>query len=62
MTASSYEPAGPLASLALSNGLAETRVFGTRYFPAGVQAGDGSSVLDWQYATDATGNECGSFS
>ncbi len=56
VTASSYEPAGPLASVDLGNGLGETRVYDTRYFPSAVQAGDAMPVLDWQYTTDAVGN------
>ncbi len=56
VTASSYEPAGPLASLALGNGVIETRNYDTRYFPASIQAG---ALFDWQYATDAVGNITG---
>ncbi len=56
VTASSYEPNGPLASVDLGNGLAETRAYDTRYFPSAVQVGGAMPVLDWQYATDAVGN------
>ncbi|MEM7355824.1 MAG: hypothetical protein AAF657_33720, partial [Acidobacteriota bacterium] len=48
-----YEPAGPLASVDLGNGLSETRAFDTRYSPASIQVG---SLLDWQYTADAVGN------
>ncbi len=53
VTTSSYEPAGPLASLTLGNGLVETRGYDTRYVPTAIQAG---AVLEWQYGTDAVGN------
>ena len=52
----SYEPAGPLASLTLGNGVSETRSYDTRYYPAAIQAISGSSLLDWQYTPDAIGN------
>ncbi len=53
VTAASYKPSGPLSSLALGNGLLETRQFDTRYFPSTIKVGD---VLNWSYATDAVGN------
>ncbi len=56
VTASSYEPSGPLASVTIGNGLVETRGYDTRYVPASIQVG---AVLDWQYATDAVGNITG---
>ncbi len=56
VTGSSYEPAGPLASVVLGNGLTETRAYDTRYFPDAIQVDGGSPVLDWQYTTDAVGN------
>ena len=56
VTASSYEPAGPLASVTLGNGLTENRAFDTRYFPGAIQVDGGSPVLDWDYTTDDVGN------
>ena len=56
VTASSYEPAGPLASVTLGNGLTETWSFDTRYFPGAIQVNGGSPVLDWDYTTDDVGN------
>ena len=56
VTASSYEPAGPLASVTLGNGLTENRAFDTRYFPGAIQVNGGSPVLDWDYTTDDVGN------
>ncbi len=53
VTAASYKPSGPLASLTLGNGLVETRVFDQRYMPSAIQVG---GVLSWAYATDAVGN------
>lgn len=53
VSSATYKPSGPLATLALGNGLAETRSFTTRYFPAGIQV---PALLDWSYATDAVGN------
>ena len=55
--ASSYEPSGPLSSLTLGNGLSETRIYDTRYFPASIAVGDGvTTILDWQYTNDTLGN------
>lgn len=53
VTASSYKPYGPLASLSFGNGLAESRAFDTRYFPQGVTV---PGRLDWAYTTDDMGN------
>ncbi len=53
MTAATYLPSGPLTSLALGNGLAETRSFDSRYFPAGITV---PGRLDWTYSTDTIGN------
>jgi YD repeat-containing protein len=48
-----YEPFGPLDSLALGNGLTETRLFDARYFPDRIQV---PGRLDWDYTVDAVGN------
>ena len=56
VTASSYEPAGPLASVTLGNGLTENRAFDTRYYPGAIQVDGASPVLDWDYTTDDVGN------
>ncbi len=53
VTAATYLPSGPLTSLALGNGLAETRSFDSRYFPAGITV---PGRLDWTYSTDTIGN------
>jgi RHS repeat-associated protein len=53
VTVASYLPAGPLASLTLGNGLAETRAFTQRYFPSSIVLG---SLLNWTYSTDKEGN------
>ncbi len=53
VTAAAYLPSGPLTSLALGNGLAETRSFDARYFPAGIAV---PGRLDWTYSTDTIGN------
>jgi RHS repeat-associated protein len=53
VTAASYKPFGPLASLALGNGLTETRSFDARYFPDRIQV---PGRLDWDYTVDAVGN------
>jgi RHS repeat-associated protein len=53
VSSATYKPSGPLATLALGNGLAETRSFTTRYFPERIQV---PALLDWSYATDAVGN------
>ena len=59
VTASSYEPAGPLASVTLGNGLTETWSFDTRYYPGAIQVDGASPVLDWTYTTDDAGNIAG---
>jgi RHS repeat-associated protein len=53
VSSSSYKPFGPLASLALGNGLTETHSFTTRYLPSSITVG---SLLSWSYTTDSLGN------
>ena len=53
VTAAAYLPSGPLTSLALGNGLAETRSFDSRYFPSSITV---PGRLDWTYSTDTIGN------
>ena len=53
VTASSYQPYGPLTSLTLGNGLTEAHGFTPRYFPSTITLG---SLLSWTYATDNVGN------
>ena len=53
VTAAAYLPSGPLTSLALGNGLAETRSFDSRYFPSSIAV---PGRLDWTYSTDTIGN------
>jgi RHS repeat-associated protein len=59
VTAASYQPAGPLSSLALGNGLTETRTFTNRYFPSSITLGGASNLLSWTYTTDNVGNISG---
>jgi RHS repeat-associated protein len=53
VSASSYKPQGPLASLTLGNGLTETRGYSTRYLPTSISV---PSRLSWSYSTDSVGN------
>ncbi len=53
VTAAGYEPFGPLSSLALGNGLAESRGFTSRYFPESITV---PGHLDQRYTTDSVGN------
>lgn len=53
VSASSYKPQGPLASLTLGNGLTETHAFNNRYLPTSISV---PSLLSWSYTTDAVGN------
>ncbi len=53
VSASSYKAGGPLASLALGNGLAEVRAFDGSYHPSGISV---PGRLDWTYTTDGLGN------
>ena len=53
VSSSSYKPFGPLASLALGNGLTETHSYTTRYLPSSITVG---SLLSWSYTTDSLGN------
>ncbi|MFL6232995.1 MAG: RHS repeat-associated core domain-containing protein [Thermoanaerobaculia bacterium] len=53
VSASSYKPQGPLASVTLGNGLTETRGFSTRYLPTSISV---PSRLSWSYTTDSAGN------
>jgi RHS repeat-associated protein len=55
VTASSYLPSGPLASLDLGNGNAETRSHTTRYFPQAI-ALDAARDRSYTFTTDAVGN------
>jgi YD repeat-containing protein len=56
VNAATYEPFGPLKTLALGNGLTETRTFDQRYSPADIRVDGMSPLLDWSYATDFVGN------
>jgi RHS repeat-associated protein len=53
VSAAGYDPFGPLSSLTLGNGLAETRRFTARYLPAAIEV---PGHLDQRYMTDAVGN------
>jgi RHS repeat-associated protein len=53
VSASSYKPQGPLASLTLGNGLTETHGYSTRYLPTSIAV---SSLLSWSYTNDSVGN------
>ena len=53
VSASSYKPQGPLASLTLGNGLTETHGFSNRYLPTSISV---PSLLSWSYTTDSVGN------
>ncbi len=55
VSAASYYPSGPLESLTLGNGIAETRLFDKRYFPVSIAASGGAG-LTWTYMTDSVGN------
>lgn len=55
VTAASYLPFGPLTALTLGNGVGETRLFTSRYFPDSIEVQAALSHL-WNYATDAMGN------
>ncbi len=55
VASSSYLPSGPLASLALGNGLTETHGFDGRYFPASIDLAGGLGRT-WLYTTDKVGN------
>ncbi|HWM91166.1 MAG TPA: RHS repeat-associated core domain-containing protein [Thermoanaerobaculia bacterium] len=55
-SAATYKPFGPLSSLALGNGLTETRTYDQRYQPATIQVGGLSPLLHWSYTTDNVGN------
>ncbi|NJL26876.1 MAG: RHS repeat protein [Thermoanaerobaculia bacterium] len=56
VTASSYLPLGPLAWLALGNGLTETRTHDARYYPDRITVAGTTPLLDWDYTVDAVGN------
>ncbi len=51
-----YKPFGPLASLALANGLTETRSYGQRYQPEGIRLDGASTLFSWSYTVDPIGN------
>ncbi len=55
VSSASYKPSGPLESLALGNGLTETRGFDGRYFPASIDL-TGGLQRTWSYTTDKVGN------
>lgn len=56
VSAASYKPFGPLASLLLGNGLVETRAYDERYHPLAIQVGGTNPLLDWSYTVDPVGN------
>jgi RHS repeat-associated protein len=53
VSASTYKPQGPLASLTLGNGLTETHGYSNRYLPTSIAV---PSLLSWTYSTDDAGN------
>jgi RHS repeat-associated protein len=53
VSSSTHKAFGPLDSLALGNGLIESRGFTSRYFPSAISV---PGRLDWTYTTDALGN------
>ncbi|MGB6368143.1 MAG: hypothetical protein WBG93_15065, partial [Thermoanaerobaculia bacterium] len=55
VTAATYLPSGPLSDLTLGNGINETRVFDSRYFPESI-ATSGLDERTWSYFTDDVGN------
>jgi RHS repeat-associated protein len=55
VTSSGYLPSGPLTSLTLGNGVVETRLFDSRYFPDLIDVA-GHKTRTWDYQTDAVGN------
>ncbi len=59
VTAAAYLPSGPLSSLALGNGITETRAFDGRYVPTGITLSGlagGVPGRTWTYTTDPVGN------
>jgi RHS repeat-associated protein len=54
VSASSYKPQGPLASLTLGNGRTETHAFSNRYLPTSISVS--GSLLSWSYSNDGVGN------
>ncbi len=59
VTAAAYLPSGPLSSLALGNGITETRAFDGRYVPTGITLSGlatGVPGHTWTYTTDPVGN------
>jgi hypothetical protein len=48
-------PSGPLNILTLGNGVVETRLFDSRYFPDLIDVA-GHKSRTWDYQTDAVGN------
>lgn len=48
-----YKPFGPLASLSLGNGLAETRAFDSRYYPQSIAV---PGRFGWTYTVDKLGH------
>jgi RHS repeat-associated protein len=55
VSAASYLPSGPLTHLTLGNGVTETRLFDSRYYPDLIEVG-GQRSRTWDYQTDAVGN------
>lgn len=55
VSSASYRPSGPLASLALGNGVTETRLFDSRYYPESIDV-SGARSRTWTYTTDAVGS------
>ena len=59
VSAASYEPFGPLATLSFGNGAAQTFTYNTRYFPTENKLAAGSTLADYGYGEDAVGNITG---
>ena len=54
-SAAGYYPSGPLKSLTLGNGLTETRLYDSRYFPDSIDL-SGGLQRTWDYTPDKIGN------
>jgi len=55
VSSAGYLPSGPLNSLTLGNGVVETRLFDSRYFPDLIDVA-GHKTRTWDYQTDDVGN------
>ncbi len=56
VTDAAYLAEGPLTRRSLGNGVVESHLFDSRYYPQSITVAGGQLLLDWSYSVDLNGN------